>query len=342
MTEKKSVKQIIFFIIYCLIAFSLLLAFLFIALDVRGNRFDEFDEKCINYALSIRSGWLNVIFTIITHAVNPIVIGIVGFCILLFAKNRRIFSFQLFLNMGIVALLNLVLKYFFVRSRPDEALQLIIEVGYSFPSGHAMFAVAFYGFLIYMLWNSKRKTPLKVTLTVIGVILVILISLSRIYLCVHYASDVIGGLFVACGYLMIFLYVVSKTNKIPEKKGSDYKRHTFWGGFRYAFIGVLTAIQEETNLLVQFAASMLVVVFGVALRISAVEWCICFIMCFLVMSLELVNTSFENLCDRVTMENDTAIKKIKDISAGAVLMMSICAVIIAGIIFLPKVPFLFK
>ena len=315
---------------------------MFIALDVRGNRFDDFDEKCIKMALSMRTRFLTIIFTIITNLINPIVIGIVGFCILLFAKNRRIFSFQLFLNMGIVALLNLVLKYFFVRDRPDEAIHLVAETGFSFPSGHTMFAVAFYGFLIYMLWNTKKRKRIKISATIAGIILVLLISFSRIYLGVHYASDVIGGLFVACGYLMIFLYVVSRTNKVPDNVGTDYKRHTFWGGFKYAFVGVITAIQEENNLLVQFAASMLVVVFGVALRISSVEWCICFIMCFLVMALELVNTSFENLCDRVTMENDTAIKKIKDISAGAVLMVAICAVIIAGIIFLPKLPFLFK
>ena len=205
-----------------------------------------------------------------------------------------------------------------------------------------MFAVAFYGFLIYMLWYSNRKKYLKIGGTIAGVLLIFLICFSRIYLGVHYASDVIGGLCVSTGYLMIFLYIVSRTNQLPDKIGSDYKRHTFIGGFRYAFMGILTAIQEENNLLIQFSASMLVVVFGVALRISPVEWCICFIMCCLVMALELVNTSFENLCDRVTMENDNAIKKIKDISAGAVLIMSICSVIIASIIFLPKLPFLFK
>ena len=342
MTEGKSIKKKLLFAIYCTVALSFLLAFVIVAIDIRGNRFGDFDERCINFALSIRSGWLTVIFTIITNLVNPIVIGGVGFCILIFAKNRRIFSFQLFLNMGIVALLNLVFKYFFVRSRPDEALHLISEVGYSFPSGHAMFAVAFYGFLIYMLWNSKRKKSLKIGLTIVGVLLVFLISLSRIYLCVHYASDVIGGFCVALGYLLIFLFVVSRTNKVPENIGTDYKRHTFFGGFRYAGKGIITAIQEENNLLVQFSASMLVIVFGVALRLTTVEWCICITMCFLVMALELVNTSFENLCDRVTLENDEKIKKIKDISAGAVLMMSICAIIIAGIIFIPKVPFLFK
>lgn len=342
MAEKKNIKKTIFVIIYYMLALLFLLAFMFIAIDIRGNRFGVFDEECINLALSIRTSWLTIIFRIITNLVNPIVIGAVGFCILLFAKNKRIFSFQLFLNMGIVALLNLVFKYFFVRSRPDEALHLISEVGYSFPSGHTMFAVAFYGFLIYMLWNSQRKKSLKIGLTIGGVLLVFLISLSRIYLCVHYASDVIGGFCVSVGYLLIFLFVVSRANNIPEKIGTDYKRHTFCGGFKYAGKGIITAIQEENNLLVQFSASMLVVVFGVALRISAVEWCICTIMCFLVMALELVNTSFENLCDRVTIENDDRIKKIKDISAGAVLMMSICALIVAGIIFIPKVPFLFK
>ena len=341
MVDKRRIRKIILFGFFSIIALSLLLEFMFIAIDVRGNRFAEFDEKCINFALSIRTDWLTVIFRIITNLVNPIVIGIVGFCILIFAKNRRIFSFQLFLNMGIVAILNLVFKYFFVRNRPDEIFHLVSETGYSFPSGHAMFAVTFYGFLIYMLWNSKRKKPTKIGLTIVGIILVLLISFSRIYLGVHYASDVIGGMCVSLGYLIIFLFVVSRANKIPERIGSDYKRHTFFGGFKYAGKGIITAIQEENNLLVQFSASMLVVVFGVALRISPVEWCICFIMCFLVMSLELVNTSFENLCDRVTLENDSAIKKIKDISAGAVLMMSICAVIVAGIIFIPKIPFLF-
>lgn len=342
MIDKVKLKKIILFVIFSIISLSLILAFMWVAIDMKGNRFSEFDEACINFALSIRTGWLTVIFNIITNLVNPIVIGIVGFCILIFAKNRRIFSFQLFLNIGIVALLNLVFKYFFVRNRPDEALHLISEVGYSFPSGHTMFAVAFYGFLIYMLWNSHKKKRTKIGFSIIGVLLIFLISFSRIYLGVHYASDVLGGLCVSLGYLIIFLFVVSRTNKVPETMGSDYKRHTFFGGFKYAGMGIIKAIQEENNLLVQFSASMLVVVFGVALRISPVEWCICFIMCFLVMALELVNTSFENLCDRVTMENDNAIKKIKDISAGAVLMMSICAVIVAGIIFIPKVPYLFK
>jgi len=87
---------------------------------------------------------------------------------------------------------------------------------------------------------------------------------------------------------------------------------------------------------------MLVVVFGVALRLTFVEWAVCIVVCFMVVALELVNTAIENLSDKVTMEYDERIKKTKDIAAGAVLTMSICAVIVACIIFLPKLPFLFK
>ena len=342
MIESKKVKDILFYTIFSFVAISLFVAFIFIAVDVKGNRFFKFDKQCIDFALSIRKGWLTVIFTIITNLVNPIVVGIIGFCILLFGKKQRHFSFALFLNMGLVSLLNLVLKYFFVRKRPDEVLRLVAETGYSFPSGHAMFAVAFYGFLIFMLWNLDWRKSLKVGLSIVGVVLVLLISFSRVYLGVHYATDVIGGMCISFVYLMFFLFVVSRTHKATKNVDSEYKKHSFLGGFKYAGKGIITALQEENNLLVQFSASMLVLVFGVALRISATEWCICIILSFLVMALEFINTSFENLCDRVTMENDEQIKRIKDIAAGAVLTMSICAVIVAGIIFIPKVPFLFK
>lgn len=342
MIDRKKISKTLFYIFFSIVVVSLLVAFVFIALDVKGNRFWEFDKHCIDFALSIRSGWLTVIFTIITNLVNPIVIGIIGFCILIFAKNLRKYSFALFLNMGLISLLNLVLKYFFVRSRPDEALQIILEKGYSFPSGHTMFAVAFYGFLIYLIWNLSWKKRIKSILSIISVLIIIFVSISRIYLGVHYATDVIGGLCVSIAYILLYIFIVSRTKQSHINIGSEYKSHSFVGGFKYAVKGIVTALQVETNLLIQFSAGMLVMVFGVALRISPVEWCICIVVSFLVLALEFVNTAIENLCDKITMENDEQIKKVKDIAAGAVLTVSICAAIVACIIFVPKLPFLFK
>jgi len=342
MVEAKKVKNWILYSVFCLVAVLFFTAFVFIAFDVRGNRFWGLDKMCLEFALSIRTPWLNVIFTMITNLVNPIVLGIIGFCILLFSKKLKGYSFALFLNMGLVSLLNLALKYFFVRSRPDGALQLVVETGYSFPSGHAMLAVAFYGFLIYMLWHLNWKVSYKVGLTITGVCVILLISVSRVYLGVHYATDVIGGLCISITYLMVFLLVMSRARHVTQNVDSEYKKHTFLGGFKYAIRGIGVAIKEENNLLVQFAAGMLVVVFGVALRLTFVEWAVCIVVCFMVVALELVNTAIENLSDKVTMEYDERIKKTKDIAAGAVLTMSICAVIVACIIFLPKLPFLFK
>lgn len=341
MIEKKDNKKLIWGSVlgFCLV--SLLVAFILIAIDVQGKRFFGFDKMCMDFALDIRCGFLTVVFQIITNLVNPIVVGLIGFAILLFARRQRSHSFALFLNMGLVSLLNLGLKYVFGRPRPDEAIRLVSEVGYSFPSGHSMFAVAFYGYLIYMVWHLAWSKRAKIATTISGVVLILLIGLSRVYLGVHYATDIIGAFCISAVYLTLFLFFVKRTIKMSQTGDSEFKKHSFLGGFKYAGKGIISALQEENNLLVQFSSTMLVIVFGVALKISAVEWCICVVLCFVVMSLEFINTAFENLCDRVTMEHDEQIKKIKDISAGAVLTMSICALIVACIIFIPKIPFLF-
>ena len=115
MSERKNIKSILFYVFLGMLALSLLIAFVFVAIDVRGNRFGYFDEQCMNFALSIRAKWLTVIFTIITNLINPIVIGIVGFCILIFAKNKRVLSFQLFLN-ELQFVLYSVIEYGFIYS----------------------------------------------------------------------------------------------------------------------------------------------------------------------------------------------------------------------------------
>ncbi len=339
---KLNKKNITILIILFLIMLILSAGFVCLAICVRKYGVLSIDETFINLSLNMRRGWLNVIFEVITNLGNPIVIAILSIIILFFSKSKKHLSFALFLNLGITALLMLVLKFFFKRIRPNSDLSLINETGYSFPSGHTMLAIAFYGFLIYFIWQLAIKRRFKIFSTISFVLLIILISYSRVYLGVHYISDVLGAIFISSTYLIIFVYVVNNNHKIVTEDKLTYKNHTFLQGFKYAFRGIYCSIIEENNLLVQFSASMLVIVFGVALRISFVEWCICLILCFLVMALEMVNTAIENICDRITKEEDNAIRKIKDISAGAVLTLSICSVIVAMIIFIPKMPFLFS
>ena len=90
--------------------------------------------------------------------------------------------------------------------------RIIDESGYSFPSGHSIVSMAFYGFLIYLIYKNIQNKYLKWILCIILSILIILIGISRIYLGVHYASDVIGGFCFSIGYLVIFTKIIKKNN----------------------------------------------------------------------------------------------------------------------------------
>lgn len=103
--------------------------------------------------------------------------------------------------------LMLLLKQLFQRKRPLSPL-LKAAKGLSFPSGHSIMAVTFYGLLIYILRNIIAPEWLKWVATILVVMLIILIGFSRIYLRVHYASDVLGGFIIGLLWLMISLAVL--------------------------------------------------------------------------------------------------------------------------------------
>lgn len=103
--------------------------------------------------------------------------------------------------------LMLLLKQLFQRKRPLSPL-LKAAKGLSFPSGHAIMAVTFYGLLIYILQHIIAIDWLKWTLTFLVIGLIILIGFSRIYLRVHYASDVLGGFIIGLLWLLISLAIL--------------------------------------------------------------------------------------------------------------------------------------
>lgn len=101
------------------------------------------------------------------------------------------------------------LKHLFHRQRPGVPLVFKAE-GLSFPSGHALFSITFYGLLIYLLYHSQLAPALKWTLIGLLLILIPLIGFSRVYLRVHYATDVIAGFCVGIAWLVITIWVLNK------------------------------------------------------------------------------------------------------------------------------------
>ena len=118
--------------------------------------------------------------------------------------------------MIIATIINTLLKLFFVRERPFDSL--IIETGYSYPSGHSFVSLAFYGFLIYLIIKSNFSKNIKYLWSGILIILIALIGISRIYLGVHFPSDVLGGFIAATIYLLIYIEIIKKLEGEKNEK----------------------------------------------------------------------------------------------------------------------------
>lgn len=107
--------------------------------------------------------------------------------------------------------------------------------------------------------------------------------------------------------------------------------------FAFAFSGIKTTFTSEANFKIHLLASIIVTVFGFAVNISNTEWCVIFLCIAFVLSMEMINTAIEKLCNVVHKDTHPVIKMVKDIAAGAVLVAAVSSLIIGAIIFLPKI-----
>ena len=139
---------------------------------------------------------------------------------LLFKRNRvRSFNIAA-IGLGSVALL-FTLKSIFKRHRPPNPLLPDVQ-GFSFPSGHSFSAFTFCGLLIYILWESQIKTYLKWIGSFALFVFAAMIAASRVYLHVHYASDVLAGFCLSILWLTICILVLNKLEtKIRLKKDDN-------------------------------------------------------------------------------------------------------------------------
>ena len=137
----------------------------------------------------------------------------ISICLLLLIKNKKV-GISVLLNLILASLTNYILKQILQRPRPIE-YRIIDENGYSLPSGHSMVSMAFYGYLIYLIYRHINNKYIKWSLITLLSLLIISIGISRIYLGVHYTSDVLAGFLVAISYLIIYINII---NRIIENK----------------------------------------------------------------------------------------------------------------------------
>lgn len=106
--------------------------------------------------------------------------------------------------------------------------------------------------------------------------------------------------------------------------------------FRYGFQGIFYAVKTQPNVRIHFLVTTIVIIAGICLQITSVEWLFVLACIGIVIGLELFNSALENLCDTLHPEQSNQIKHVKDMAAGAVLIGAIVAAIIGMLIFVPK------
>ena len=193
-------NYLLFIIIICLVITG------FILEDVYEREILEFDKLAFSL-FKIRTPLLTKIFLIITNLGSPYVLILLTLLSFLL-KNKKL-SFIITGNLGLITIINQVLKFIVKRPRPSD-LFLIVETGYSFPSGHSMVSLSFYGLLIYFIYKYFKNKKLKIFLITFLSLIIILIGISRVYLGVHFVSDVISGFLLSLSYLIIFIKVINK------------------------------------------------------------------------------------------------------------------------------------
>jgi len=136
---------------------------------------------------------------------------------LLWLNKRKELIFPFFVTVLGSGITNLIIKYLIDRPRPSAGIALYTETGYSFPSAHAALIIALFGFFIYIFWRSDfisvvgKNLIIKTISTILFAIIIILIGFSRLYLGVHYLSDILSGYLVGLVWVVIGIYIYRKS-----------------------------------------------------------------------------------------------------------------------------------
>ena len=180
----------------------LILLFLLVTYLVVVGKTNGFDNIAYKLIRSLECDFFDKYFVFITKFGNiDVVIGIVICLILAFRNRYAIMITTLVINSAIT---NQLVKHIVLRDRPS-VLKLIEQGGYSYPSGHTMIAICLYGYLLYLVFTKINNKFIKYIGSIVLVSLILSICISRIYVGVHYASDVVGGFILALTELLLLI-----------------------------------------------------------------------------------------------------------------------------------------
>lgn len=190
--------------------FMLLILFIILIILIKTNNTLNFDMAVYKFiATNIISEKITPAVKVITNLGGVLYFIFIAIGSLIIVKNRKI-GLAVSLSIGLSALVNFIAKNIIQRTRPLEEFRLIKESGFSFPSGHSITSMVFYGFLIYLVSEFVKNKKVKYVLTILFSILIVLIGLSRVYLGVHYITDILGGFTLGLIFLILYISIYKK------------------------------------------------------------------------------------------------------------------------------------
>ncbi len=194
-----------------------IILFAFLALYIQAGYSIRFENWVYAEAVEHMNPFLTNIIRIITHLGDPIIVTSITILLVIIPKTRKKVGYPMAAAVIVSEALNLILKEIFARERPN-ILQLVNETTYSFPSGHAMINTTVYTMLGIFAIKYIRSKKIKISVVIMCIIMPLIISFSRVYLGVHYAGDVLGGMLLGFAVTVFIYALLKKEEKLLQAK----------------------------------------------------------------------------------------------------------------------------
>lgn len=192
------------FILFCIIAFGV---------QLNADWINWFDDFIANPIMASATENKTSFFVFITNLGDVFTMSIVvllfSFFLVWKTKNKRLAIWYISQSILGAAILNLLVKIIFHRERPTIE-HLVIQGGFSFPSGHSMGSLICYGGLAFLTFHLYKKSTPSLVVLLVTILFILLIGLSRIYVGVHFPSDVIGGYLLGASWLTLMIGLFPK------------------------------------------------------------------------------------------------------------------------------------
>ncbi len=183
-----------------IIAGSLIVIGIIFGVIAKLNLTSDLDTFIYNIIIKMQSDSVTQIFKAITFlASTKFILCLNIIALIIYIIKKRGYLLLIPVNSIFSVVSNNLIKFLIKRPRPD-VLRLVTETNYSYPSGHAMISVLFYGTIITLL--NRNNIKYRKIINIILMLIILLVGVSRIYLGVHYASDIIGGYLISTGLLL--------------------------------------------------------------------------------------------------------------------------------------------